>query len=101
MNDNSITRIYENSFWYHKYTEDVTKIEINKYQLSYFNSTFYPDFHYFFCNCVSFYKSFICKHIVKLSELYNLKLMGYNEVKVFATNAKRGPKPKKKSKKNC
>ena len=63
MNDNSITRLNENNFWYrklsclrrkslrayllspndddhHKYTENVTKIEINKYQISYFNSTF-------------------------------------------------------------
>ena len=49
------------------------------------------------CHC--FYKLYVCKHVVRVAELYDNKLKGYNKIRVFAVNSKRGPKPKKKQ--NC
>ena len=66
MNNNSITRINGNSLWYHKYTEDATKIRIN---LVIFTLHFIQIFIILICNCVSFYKLFVCKHLEKLSDL--------------------------------
>ena len=52
----------------------------------------YPGFVDFFCNCYSFHKSYICKHVIKCSNKFNLRVKGYEPVKVFNVKKARGKK---------
>ena len=41
---------------------------------------------------VMYYKFFVCKHLIKLVDIFGFSIKGYKKVEEFATNAKRGPK---------
>ena len=70
---------------------------MDKYKLWVTPNVIYQGFNCISCSCNCFYKSYVCKHAIKLADTFGFKLKGYNKVEVFATNAKRGPKPKKKT----
>ena len=50
------------------------------------------------CTCGSFHRSYICKHILKVSDIFSFPIPGYKKVHLLATNATRGPKKGKKRK---
>ena len=98
ISENAIYKENDDTFNYNKYDKvDKNKVEFKKYCIRSSNNKVYPSFHFLFCTCYSFYKFYICKHIVKVCDLFNFNLKGYTQVKVFATNSKRGPKNKKKN----
>ena len=102
LDDSSITKdpSHSNLYQYRKRDKsdpDQFKLSPNKYQLWSFPNTMYKDFDYICCNCYSYYKSYVCKHAVKLADKFGLKLKGYSKVEVFAVNAKRGAKKKPKT----
>ena len=69
---------------------------LNKYRLWVTANLLYKGYDFIHCNCYSFYKSYICKHAIKLADIFGFKIKGYNKIEIFAVNAKRGPKSKKK-----
>ena len=69
---------------------------LNKYRLWVTANLIHKGYDFVHCICYSFYKSYICKHVLKLADIFGLKIKGYNKIDVFAVNAKRGSKPKKK-----
>jgi hypothetical protein len=92
-----------NLFHYHKVDKsnpDNTIVTKNKYQLWVSPNIIYENFHYIFCKCYSFHKSFVCKHAIKLADLFGYNLKGYTKPRLFVMNAKRGAKPKKKKNSN-
>jgi hypothetical protein len=105
MPDSSISLIEtfpngSSSYWYHKHDAKSTpaKVTSNKYRLNIWpNSNIYSGFVDFFCSCHSFHKSYICKHLIKLSDLYNFRVKGYDPIRVFNVNKARGRKRAKKN----
>ena len=98
INEKAILKTNEDTFYYHKHDKlDPSKVVYNKYCIQRFDNKVYPHFDFFYCSCYSFYKYYVCKHIVKVCDLFNYKLKGYTKIKVFATNSKRGPKNKKQN----
>ena len=82
LSDQSITRdaMVPDMFQYHKLDQfNPEKSTKNKYQLWSTPNKIYKDFNHIFCNCYSFYKNFVCKHSVKLVNLFGLSLKGYTK----------------------
>ena len=85
---------YKNVYYFNKPMTNV------QYSISVYPNKIYTHYHYITCSCHYYYKSFNCKHVVRVSDLYGYKIKGYTKVKVFAINSKRGAKRKNK-KTNC
>ena len=97
LSENSFTRNDASFYWYHNQDKsDKLKFEYNKYVINRYNNQIYTDYDFSTCSCHCFYKLYVCKHVVRVAELYDYKLKGYNKIRVFSLNSKRGPLPKKK-----
>ena len=64
----------------HYYNKPGSSIQ---YVISVFQNMIYTDYHYFTCTCHSYYKSYVCKHIVKVADIFSYKLKGYTKVEVL------------------
>ncbi len=69
---------------------------MNAYTIRVWDNAIYQGYKIQDCSCVCFFKNYICKHILKVVDLFDFRIPGCTKVKVFATNSSRGPKLKKK-----
>ena len=102
--DNSIVRCsqFSNHFYYNKHnTKTKQLIQLNAYTIRAWDNIIYQGYKFLDCSCVCFYKNYICKHILKVSDLFSFRIPEYTEAKEFATNSSRGTKPKKKINPQC
>ena len=60
---------------------------MDKYKLWVTQNVMHQGFNFISCSCYCFYKSYVCKHAIKLADTFGFKLKGFNKVEVFATNA--------------
>ena len=85
------TRIYFTNL-FHKIDRsdpDNPRIMRNKYQLWVNKHQIYKGFSHVACNCYSYYKNFVCKHLIIHVDLFGFSTKGYKKLEEFATNAKR------------
>ena len=74
LSDCSFSKENSNSNIYHY---------LNKYRLWVTANVIYKGYDFIHCNCYSFYKSYICKHGLKLADIFGLKIKGYNKIEVL------------------
>ena len=88
--DTNIQGLYH----FNKFDKQTQQWCLSKYYIQVSANNIYEGLKFISCTCLSYYKSYICKHALKIADMFDFQIPGYDKTRLFAANKSKGRKRK-------